>query len=142
MTTVTKLDKIYNKYAELKEKAKEDCKFDKSQIENSFDSTTKKIWWINQKTEWNRVYREIESRRKDQYKKTYEFYYKEFPMKLNSKEEYNLYIETDPAYSDIYNQSLVIKEIILYIDSVLDSLKDRGWEIKNFLQWLQFSNGQ
>lgn len=140
-TAETKLDKIYTKYKELKERADIDCKFDRSQIENSFDTTTKKIWWINQKTEWQKVFREFERQRKDQYRTTYEFYYRDFPMKLNSKEEYQLYIESDPAYINIYTICQVVKEIISYIDSVLDTLKDRAWEIRNAIEYQKFING-
>jgi len=140
-TAETKLDKIYTKYKELKERADIDCKFDRSQIENSFDTTTKKIWWINQKTEWQKVFREFERQRKDQYRNTYEFYYRDFPMKLNSKEEYQLYIESDPAYINIYTICQVVKEIISYIDSVLDTLKDRAWEIRNAIEYQKFING-
>ena len=140
-TAETKLDKIYTKYKELKERADIDCKFDRSQIENSFDTTTKKIWWINQKTEWQKVFREFERQRKDQYRTTYEFYYRDFPIKLNSKEEYQLYIESDPAYINIYTICQVVKEIISYIDSVLDTLKDRAWEIRNAIEYQKFING-
>ena len=140
-TAETKLDKIYTKYKELKERADIDCKFDRSQIENSFDTTTKKIWWINQKTEWQKVFREFERQRKDQYRTTYEFYYRDFPMKLNLKEEYQLYIESDPAYINIYTICQVVKEIISYIDSVLDTLKDRAWEIRNAIEYQKFING-
>lgn len=141
MSNETKLEKIYLKYKSLKEQADKDCKFDKSKIDNSFDSTSKKIWWINQKTEWQKVFREFERQRKDQYKKTYEFYYTEFPIKLNTKEEYQLYIESDPNYTSIYTICLVVKEVIQYIDSVLDILKDRAWEVKNFIEYQKFVNG-
>ncbi len=137
----TKLEKIYIKFKELKEKADIDCKFDKSQLEDSYDTTTKKIWWINQKTEWQKVYREFERQRKDQYRTTYEFYYKDFPMKLNSKEEYQLWIESDTNYTGIYMVCQVVKEILGYIDSILDILKDRQWEIKNYFDYVKFSNG-
>lgn len=137
----TKLDKIYIKYRELKERADTDCKFIRSEIENSFDTTSKKIWWINQKTEWQKVFREFERQRKEQYRTTYEFYYKDFPMKLNSKEEYQLYIESDPQYINIYTICQVVKEIISYIDSVLEVLNSRQWEIKYYLDYIKFSNG-
>ena len=136
------LEKIYKKYKGLREKADSDCKFDKSCMEDSFSTTNNKIWWINQKSEWQRVYRSFELQRKEKYKALYEFYYKDFPLKLNSKEEYSLYIESDPSYTNIYTVCLVVKEILLYIDSVLDILNSRQWEIKNYLQWLAFSNGQ
>ena len=141
MSNETKLEKIYTKYKALKEQADKDCKFNRSEIENSFDSTSKKIWWINQKTEWQKVFREFERQRKEQYKKTYEFYHTEFPIKLNSKEEYQLYIESDPNYINIYTICLVVKEVIQYIDSVLDILKDRAWEVKNFIEYQKFVNG-
>lgn len=141
MTDNSMLDKIYMQYKKLKEEATEDCRFDRGQIENSFDNTTKLMKWINKKSEWAKVFRSFEIERKETYRKTYEFYVKDFPMKLNGKDEYTLFIETDAAYIGIYTRCQVVKEIITYIDTTIETLKSRAWEIKAFLDYLKFSNG-
>jgi hypothetical protein len=142
MTSETMLEKIYEKFKKLKDEATEDCKFDRGQIENSFDNTTKLMKWINKKSEWSRVYRTFEIERKDKYRKTYEFYVTDFPMKLNGKDEYQLFIESDPGYLDTFTRCQVVKEILTYVDSVIDTLKSRAWEVKAALDYLKFSNGQ
>lgn len=136
------IDKIYEKFKKLKEEAAEDCKFDRGQMDSSFDNTAKLMKWINKKTEWARVLRAFDLERKEKYRASYEFYVKDFPMKLNGKEEYQMFIESDPAYMDIHHKYLVAKEIVTYIDSVIDTLKARAWEVKGYLEWLKFSNGQ
>lgn len=142
MTTDTMLEKIYTKYKDLKTEATEDCKFDKSNLINSFGVTQLLVKWINKKTEWSRVFREFESKRKDSYRKTYEFYQTDFPLKLSTKDEYTLFIESDSNYVEHMNVCLVVKEIMQYIDSVIETLKSKSWEVKTYLEWLKFQNGQ
>jgi hypothetical protein len=138
----TMLEKIYTKFKDLKIEADKDCKFNKADIDNSFTTTNSLIKYINKKTEWNSVYRKFESERKDNYRKLYEFYQTDFPLKLNGKDEYQLFIESDPAYVDIFERCLVVKEILVFIDSTIETLKSRQWEIKEFINWAKFSNGQ
>lgn len=142
MNDQTMIDKIYDKFKKLKDEAAEDCKFDRANIENSFDNTNKLMKWINKKSEWNKVLRSFELERKDKYRSTYEFYAKDFQMKLNSKDEYQLFIESDPNYLDIHMKCQVVKDILAYIDSVIDNLKGRAWEMKLFMQYLEFINGK
>jgi hypothetical protein len=137
----TVVDKIYEKFADLRKEATEDCKFDRGHIEDSYDNTTKVIKWINKKSDWAKAFRSYEKERKDVYRKTYEFYVSDFPMKLNGKDEYQLFIESDPAYLDVYTRCQIVKEILVYIDSVIDTLKARAWEVKGCLDYLRFSNG-
>lgn len=142
MSEDTMLSKIYVKYKELKTEATEDCKFDKSDLTKSFGITQLLIKWINKKTQWTDVYRDLEAKRKKAYRKAYEFYKTDFPLSLTTKEEYSAFIDSDAEYSDFLNQCLVVKEIIQYIDFVIEALKSKSWEIKNYIEWLKFKNGQ
>ncbi|NCP97758.1 hypothetical protein GW796_05895 [archaeon] len=138
----TMIEKLYKKFSELREEAVEDCKFIRTELDNSFNNTNKIIKYINLKCEWNRVNRKFELERKQKYRKLYEFYQTDYPLKINTKDEYQLFIESDSEYYDIQSKSQITKEIIIYIDSVLDALKGRGYEIKNCLEWEKFKNGQ
>ena len=108
----------------------------------SFGTTQHLVKWINKKSEWSRVFRDLESKRKDAYRKAYEFYQTDYPLKLSTKDEYTLFIESDINYVEHMNVSLVVKEILQYIDSVIETLKSKSWETKNYLEWIKFQNGQ
>jgi hypothetical protein len=141
MADETMLEKIYQKYKSLKIDAKNDCTLDKTNLNEAFTVTNCLIKWITIKTEWSRVYRDFEEKRKKQYRASYEFYHTDFPMKLDTKEQYNIFIESDPAYVTLLHECLTIKEILQFVDSVLDTLKNKQWEIKAFIEYQKFING-
>lgn len=134
-------DKLYNAFKKIREDAKEDCFFDRTELESSFDNTNKLMKYIDMKVEWNRVYRKFETDRKEQYKKTYTFYQTEYPLKLNTKDDYQIFIESDSHYVSIFNQCQIVKEILTFIDSVMDTLKGRAFEVKHALDYEKFKNG-
>lgn len=137
----TVLEKIYDKFDKLKKEAEEDCYFDKSNLDTAFNNTNLIIKYINSKMEWTRVLRKYEAERKEAYRTSYQYYQTEFNLKLSSKEEYQIFIESDPSYVDVFSRCQVVKEVTLYIDSVLDALKGRGFEIKHCLEYLKFQQG-
>lgn len=135
-------DKLLGRFKELKKEAEKDCKFELSNMDIGFNNTNLIIKWINKKSDWQGVYKSLESKRKKQYRSLYEFYCEDYPRKLNSKEEYQLFIESDESYNSIYQETLLCKEIIQYVDSVIETLKSRGYMLKNAIDWLKFKNGQ
>lgn len=134
-------DKILKRFKLLRDEAAEDCKFDKMKLADSFGVTNHIIKWINKKNEWSALYRSYELKRKKAYIKAYEFYKIESPLKLNTKEEYALFIESDKEYSIYYNRSIMVKEVLQYIDSVIETLKSKSWEIKTYIEYQKFQNG-
>lgn len=139
----TMLQLIYRKFKELKTQAEIDCTLDKTNLDTTgFNVTMNLSKWITYKTEWNRQFREFEEKRKKTYRKLYEFYDVESPRKLSTKTEYDLFIESDPGYVDDFNNSAVLKEGIQYIDSVIEILKNKQWEVKNWLEYQKFINGR
>jgi len=140
--TETMLDKIYKKYKEVKEEAIIDCTLDRTNLDTGFNVTMNLAKWITKKTEWNRKLIEFEDKRKKAYRKSYEYYQTEYPLKLTTKDDYTLFIETDMEYVEHMNNAKVIKEIIQYIDSIIDTLKNKQWEVKNIITWEMFKNGR
>ena len=57
------------------------------------------------------------------------------------KNEITNYIETDDDYIKIKQNIVVQQEKINYLDSIIKQLNNRGFQIKNALDWLKFSNG-
>ena len=57
------------------------------------------------------------------------------------KNEISNYIETDDDYIKIKQNIVVQQEKINYLDSIIKQLNNRGFQIKNALDWLKFSRG-
>ena len=57
------------------------------------------------------------------------------------KNEISNYIETDDDYIKIKQTIVVQQEKINYLDSIIKQLNNRGFQIKNALDWLKFSRG-
>lgn len=138
---LTMIEKIYEKFRELKTEAKNDCAFDKTKMDANFAVTPLLIKWIAKKSEWSAAFRNFEEKRKKAYRTAFEFYQVEYPTKLNTKDEYAMFIESDTNYVDHMNTSLVVKEIMQFIDSTIETLKGKSWEIKTYLEYLRFKNG-
>lgn len=141
MGELTRLEQIYSKVDALKREAVEAVKIDKSQLENQFDSNMKVIEWLNKKQDWTRVYQSYEAKRKEAWKKAYEYYRVDYQLKLNSAEEYRNMIETDPSYVTIMTETQAVKDVLAYIDSVIDALKGRAWDLTNLSKYLMWSRG-
>ena len=56
------------------------------------------------------------------------------------KNEISNYIETDDDYIKIKQNIVVQQEKINYLDSIIKQLNNRGFQIKNALDWLKYSN--
>ena len=125
MQEQTKIEKIYGKLKQLQEEAKEDIRVDKAQLESQFDSAGKVVKWLNKKSDWQQVSNSLESKKKEAWRKAYEYYRTEYNLKLNSKEEYTMMIESDPSYSTLLLECQAVKEVIEYIHAVIEALKSR-----------------
>jgi hypothetical protein len=142
MSEETMLAKIYEKFKDLKRESKDDCTLDKTNLDSAFNVTMCLEKWIRKKTEWSRVYRDLEEKRKKHYRTLYEFYQTDYPLKLSTKDEYNLFIESDPGYVDHFAISQTVKEILQFIDSIIDTLKNKQWERTNWVDYQKFINGR
>lgn len=141
MQEQTKIEKIYGKLKQLQEEAKEDIRVDKAQLESQFDSAGKVVKWLNKKSDWQQVSNSLESKKKEAWRKAYEYYRTEYNLKLNSKEEYTMMIESDPSYSTLLLECQAVKEVIEYIHAVIEALKSRGWDVSNLSKHLQWTRG-
>ena len=57
------------------------------------------------------------------------------------KNEIVKYIESDDDVIKLKQQLVVLQEKINYLDSVIRMINNRGFQIKNALDWLKFSHG-
>ena len=69
--------------------------------------------------------------------------YKEMPFdfKLTTKEEINMFIESDDDIMKLQYRIDYIEQILLYLDSVLRMINNRNFQIKNAIDWEKFKNG-
>ena len=57
------------------------------------------------------------------------------------KNEITNYIESDDDVIKLKQQLVVLQEKVNYLDSVIRMINNRGFQIKNALDWLKFTNG-
>ena len=57
------------------------------------------------------------------------------------KNEIANYIESDDDVIKLKQQLVILQEKITYLDSVIKMINNRGFQIKNALEWLKFSHG-
>lgn len=137
----SKVEVIYERLNGLRDIATKDMHIDRGNLETNFNSQIKVTEWLNRRLEWQRVFNSLEAKRKEAWKNCYEYYRKDYNLKLNSAEEYRIMIETDPNYSNIMNESQAVKEVLNYIDTIVDALKARAWDVSNLAKWLMWTNG-
>ena len=57
------------------------------------------------------------------------------------KNEIDTYIESDDAWIEINLKVALQQEKVNYIDAIIKSINNRGFQIKNAIDWLRFTNG-
>ena len=69
--------------------------------------------------------------------------YKEMPFdfKLTTKEEINMFIESDDDIMKLQYRIDYLEQSLLYLDSVLRMINNRNFQIKNAIDWEKFKNG-
>ena len=69
--------------------------------------------------------------------------YKETPFdfKLTTKEEINMFIESDDDIMKLQYRIDYLEQTLLYLDSVLRMINNRNFQIKNAIDWEKFKNG-
>ena len=69
--------------------------------------------------------------------------YKEMPFdfKLTTKEEVNMFIESDEDICRLQYKIDYIEQIINFLEGVLRQIGNRNFQIKNAIEWEKFKNG-
>ena len=57
------------------------------------------------------------------------------------KNEVEMYIESDDDFIDLNLKLALQQEKVNYLEAVLKSINNRGFQIKNAIDWLKFTNG-
>lgn len=137
------IENIEQRLQKLVEDAKKDCAWDKADLnQTAFNNTKMVMKWIGKKQDWLKMRRLMNTVMKKKRRKLFEYYKTEYDLKLDNKEEINLFVDSDEDYVDLEQKQILIKECCLFIDSVLDNLKARAWEIKAFIEYQKFLAGR
>jgi len=57
------------------------------------------------------------------------------------KNEVDMYIESDDEFIELNLKLSLQQEKVNYLDAVIKSINNRGFQIKNAIDWLKFTNG-
>jgi len=135
-----KIDKISEKFLQIQNQFKIDCKINRSDPFDRFNTELLEKW-IRRRTEWSKLCKAYEDKKKERFRSLYEYYKTDFDVKLSTKDEYSLFIESDASYTTINTLYQNTKEVLVYIDAIVDTLKQRQWEIRAYIDYLKWSNG-
>jgi len=145
MSTKTWIERYEIALARLKQfqlEAETDCSFDKEHMETNFNVTMAIQKWHGKRIDWTDTNKKLKSKLRQITRQRFEFYKKEFSMKLDNKYEMELFIFSDKEYIEVDNLYTLTNDILLFINNTIDNLKGKGFEIKRWIDWQNFINGK
>ena len=136
------LDRLGQELKTLRVEAKADCEIKKDKFETEFDNTSRVMKWIDKKIRWKKLeyllQRELNSTKRN----LFEFYKTESQLKLDNRDELNLFITSDDNYIIIEEKLLAVQMTNSLVNSTIDTLKARAWEMKEYAAWQRFIHGE
>ena len=132
-------------YEELQEIARKDMKLD----DVNLDIESLKIPELQHKylkfySTYNLLVKKTDSEYKILYRKKWEYYSGKndspFPLKI-LKQDMSIYLESDEELIESKNKLEYYKDILSFLEGILKSLNNRGFQIKNAIDWKKFTEG-
>ena len=62
-------------------------------------------------------------------------------LKEEARTDLAMYITSDEEVIEMMNKIGYLEIVIKYIDGVIKSIDNRGWDIKNAIEWKKFEAG-
>lgn len=130
---------------ELQKIAEKDMKIDKDNL----DIESLKIPEIQHKylkfhSKYNLLLKQKETEYRMLYRKKWEHYSgkdeKPFPLKI-LKQDISIYLDADEELNKAKNTVEYYKTMVAELDGILKSLNNRGFQIKNAIDWKKFCEG-
>ena len=137
---------------ELQHEARQDLAvIDQERLDQeSLKNQTIKSKWLEHRTKYDQL---LIMRRADHqklYRDKWEYYggksdarvyaAKPFDIKV-LKKHLQMYIQSDEDILELQGKISYYESIIKYIDGVIKSIDNRGWDIKNAIEWKKFEAG-
>ena len=137
---------------ELKKESYKDLPINK--IENidqeSFYNQEIKAKWLDYKSRFELLLARSKGDYQVMYREKWEYYGGKSDAKIYASKPFNLkvlktdlqiYIASDEDIIKISNKIAYLETTIKFIDGVIKSIDNRGWDIKNAITWKQFEAG-
>ena len=126
----------------LKKEAIVDCKpiHQPNLNVRDFNKTALEVKWLNYRADYKRMSQQHRAFLKAMYRELFEFYTYDYNLKMN-KEQIQTFIETDERYSQILDRALVLENIVDYCSDILERLKNKGFEVKNYIDYNKWLKG-
>ena len=137
---------------ELQNEARQDLAvIDQERLDQeSLKNQTIKEKWLEHRTKYDQL---LIMRRADHqklYRDKWEYYggksdakvyaAKPFDIKV-LKNDLQMYIQSDEEILELQGKISYYESIVKYIDGVIKSIDNRGWDIKNAIEWKKFEAG-
>ena len=137
---------------ELQNEARQDLAvIDQERLDQeSLKNQTIKSKWLEHRTKYDQL---LIMRRADHqklYRDKWEYYggksdakvyaAKPFDIKV-LKNDLQMYIQSDEEILELQGKISYYESIVKYIDGVIKSIDNRGWDIKNAIEWKKFEAG-
>lgn len=135
---------LYDRWAELRKESKLDCSsINQTDLRiKDFNLADVNGKWLNYLYEWKELFIRQEQARKKVYREMYEWYRDEYSHRLDKREDMQLFIESDERYLVLNEKVQIIQGIISFCEGVSKNLQQKQWEIKAFIDYVKFMEGQ
>ena len=140
------------KLQELQVEAKNDLQIvDQEKLDQeSYKNQNIKPKWLGYRTEFDQLLIIAKANHQRMYREKWEYYggkadakvyaAKPFDLKV-LKTDLQMYINSDEDILNIQGKIAYYESIVKYIDGVIKSIDNRGWDIKHAITWKQFEAG-
>jgi hypothetical protein len=132
-------------FDELRDIAEKDMKLEKDNLDiESLRIPELQHKYLNYFANYNVLAKQAESDYKILYRNKWEFYTgkSEIPFPLTIlKQDIPIYLDSDEELLKLKNKWEFYKTILAYLEGILKSLNNRGFQIKNAIDWKKFSEG-
>ena len=132
-------------FDELQDIAEKDMKLEKDNLDiESLRIPELQHKYLKFFSNYNLLAKKADSDFKILYRKKWEFYSGKdetpFPLKV-LKQDISIYLDSDEELIELKNKLEYYKNILTYLEGILKSLNNRGFQIKNAIDWKKFSEG-
>ena len=136
---------------ELKHQVREDLKVDDEHLDTeSLKNKEIKAIYLDHKSRFELLLYQAKGQYKRLYREKWEYYggkadakiYASKPFDLKVlKTDLSVYITADEEIIDAENKIGYLETVVDYIKGVIKSVDNRGWDIKNAIEWKKFEAG-
>jgi hypothetical protein len=140
------------KLEELQSEAKQDLQIiDQERLDQeSYKNQNIKPKWLEYRTKYDQLLIMSKANHQRMYREKWEYYggkadakvyvAKPFDLKV-LKGDLAMYISSDEEVIELMDKIGYLEVVIKYIDGVIKSIDNRGWDIKNAIEWKKFEAG-